>query len=272
MSDASKTIVITGGSSGIGAAAARQLSSQGHKLIITGRSSETARIAAEIGADHYIVDFAKFTDIRKFASALSAKYPRIDVLVNNVGGIFSERKVTEDGHEMTLQVNHLSGFLLTLLLREKLESSQGIVINTSSMANTIGRLNFEDLESERAYNDFFVYGTAKLMNILHAMEINRRFQGVNAVAFHPGVIATGFAREGSFLTRWFYEGPLRKVFMKTPEQGADTLVWLINSTPAKDWTPGEHYDKRKRGRKNAQATPDNAKKLWDASLKLVGMP
>lgn len=271
MSDIPKTIVLTGGSTGIGAAAARTLRSQGHHVVITGRSEETARLAHEIGANHFIVDFTRFSDVRKFADELKAKYPRIDVLVNNVGGIFSERNLTADGHEMTLQVNHLSGFLLTLLLRETLERSNAVVVNTSSIANLVGDLRFDDLESAKSYFDFRSYGTAKLMNILHAMEISRRFNGVHAVAFHPGPIATGFGREGGLLTKLIYETPLRRIFLRTPEQGADTLIWLINSTPGKDWAPGEHYSRRKLGRKNRQVTPANASKLWTKSLKLVGM-
>jgi NAD(P)-dependent dehydrogenase (short-subunit alcohol dehydrogenase family) len=265
-----KTIVITGGSSGIGAAAARELHRQGAKVVITGRSKETLKLAGELGCDYYLVDFAKLSEVRAFAQKLLDKYLRIDVLVNNVGGIISDRRVTEDGHEMTLQVNHLAGFLLTNLLRERLEESQAVVINTSSAANMIGTLNFNDLESTQGYSDFKAYGAAKLMNILHAMEIGKRFKGVKAASFHPGVVSTGFAREGGFLARIFYQSFLKDLFMIGPEKGADTLLWLITSAPGKDWQDGAYYYKRKKGRKNQKATNEAAQKLWEESEKLIG--
>ncbi|MDX5419413.1 MAG: SDR family NAD(P)-dependent oxidoreductase [Hymenobacteraceae bacterium] len=264
-----KTIVITGGSSGIGAAAARKLRQLGAQVLITGRSEETKRLAEEIGCDYYLVDYARFAEVRQLAGHLLENYPRIDVLVNNVGGIVAERRVTEDGHEMTLQINHLSGFLLTRLLQDRLEASKAVVINTSSAANNLGRIDFEDLESQKKYKSMRAYGAAKLMNILHAMEVSRRFKGVWAASFHPGVVETGFAREGGGLIRWFYEGPLRRLFMISPEKGADTLVWLINAVPGRDWQDGEYYYKRRPGRKNAQVSPELAQKLWEASEQLT---
>ena len=260
-----KTIIITGGSSGIGAAAARALRERGHTVAITGRSPATLALAKEIGADAFLADFAKLSDVRKLAEELLARYPRIDVLANNVGGVIATRQVTEDGHEKTLQVNHLGGFLLTLLLRERLEASGATVINTSSGAHHMGRLDLEDMESERSYSSWRAYGTGKLMNILHAAEINRRFQGVHGVSFHPGVVGTGFGREGGLMTRLVYAWPLSR-FMLTPEKGADTLVWLATTAPGTDWTPGEFYVKRKPAPKSAQAADAAlAVRLWDWS-------
>lgn len=264
-----KTIVITGASSGIGKAAAKTLSQEGAQLVITGRSDKTKKLADELKCDYYIVDYASFSDVRKFAGSLLDKYPRIDVLANNVGGVIGDRRLTEDGNEMTFQVNHLSGFLLTQLLKERLEASNAIVINTSSMANNMGKIDFNDLHGEKRYDSFRAYGTAKLMNILHAKEISKRFEGVSAASFHPGVVATEFAREGSRFVKWFYESPLGNLFMISPEKGADTLLWLISSTPGKDWTSGEYYHKRKPGKKSPQATDSAAKKLWEVSKKIT---
>jgi NAD(P)-dependent dehydrogenase (short-subunit alcohol dehydrogenase family) len=265
-----KTIIITGGSSGIGAAAARELRRQGATVAITGRSPETIRIAQEIGADAFLADFSRLDEVRSLADRLLAKYPRIDVLANNVGGIIETRQVTADHHEKTLQVNHLGGFLLTLLLRQRLESSAAAVINTSSGAHRMGRLDFGDIQSERAYSPWRAYGTAKLMNILHAAEINRRFRGVHGVSFHPGVVATGFAREGSAMVRVLYESVLRKLFMISPEKGADTLVWLAKGAPQRDWSPGSFYIRRKPAAKSAQAQDDAlARELWEFSERAV---
>ncbi|MDQ3281367.1 MAG: SDR family NAD(P)-dependent oxidoreductase [Acidobacteriota bacterium] len=262
-----KTILITGGSSGIGAAAARALRQQGATVAITGRSPETLRLAKEIGADAFLCDFAKLRDVRALAAQLLAKYPRIDVLANNVGGVIATRQVTADGHEKTLQVNHLGGFLLTLLLRERLEASAGVVIDTSSGAHRFGHIDLREMESAGGYNAWRAYGSAKLMNILHAAEINRRFRGVRGVSFHPGVVATGFAREGARFVRVFYETALRKLFMISPEKGADTLVWLASTD---DWTPGAFYIRRKRARTSREGgNAQLARELWEWSERAV---
>src|SRR5262245_15720355 len=105
-----KIMIITGGSSGIGAAAAKALRECGVRVVITGRSPETTRIANDLGCDAYFVDYASFAEVRRLANHLLQTYPRIDVLANNAGSMFGRRQVTENGHEMTLQVNHLSGF------------------------------------------------------------------------------------------------------------------------------------------------------------------
>ena len=261
-----KVIVITGGSSGIGAAAARELRARGAKVVITGRSEATRKLAEDIGADYYLVDYTRLSDVRSFAEKLLDNYPRIDVLVNNVGGVLKQRYLTPDAFEQTFQVNHLSGFLLTSLLLNRLEASKAIVINTSSMANRMGRLAFDDLQSEKRYNAMGVYGSAKLMNILHAMEIARRFKGVKAASFHPGVVRTGFARDGKGFMRWAYESFFGKLFMISPEQGADTLIWLITTS---GWKSGEYYYKRKPGLKNKLVTDANAVRLWEVSEKLI---
>jgi NAD(P)-dependent dehydrogenase (short-subunit alcohol dehydrogenase family) len=265
-----KTIIITGGSSGIGAEAARSLLRAGAQVVITGRSPQTKTVADEVGCDYYLVDYTHLSEVRAFAETLIGKYPRIDVLVNNVGGIISPRRLTPDGNEMTLQVNHLSGFLLTGLLKSRLEESQAVVINTSSIANLFGRIDFDDLQNGKHYNALRAYGTAKMMNILHAMEINRRFRNVNGVSFHPGNVSTGFAREGTVLFKLIYQTPLKRLFLISPKMGADTLLWLIAGEPGRDWAPGEYYYKRKPGRKNPQVSAAVAQRLWDTSERLVG--
>lgn len=265
-----RVVVITGGSSGIGAAAATRLRQMGATVAITGRSTETIRLAKRIGAEAFLADFARLREVRQLAEALLATYPVIDVLANNAGAVIDRREVTEDGHEKTFQVNHLAGFLLTMLLRERLEESRATVINTSSGAHRFGRIDPDDLENARDYRPWRAYGTAKLMNIVHAIGINRRFPGVSAASFHPGVVATGFAREGSPAIRFLYESPLRRLFMISPEKGADTLVWLATTTPGETWRPGAFYVKRKRRQTAPQATdPEIERRLWEESEKAV---
>ena len=126
-----KIIVITGASDGIGKAAARELKAKGAKVVIVGRSPEkTKAVARELDVAYYIADFSKLSDVRELGEKLHAAYPRIDVLVNNAGGIFGERELTVDGFEKTMQVNHLSHFLLTKLLLNTLIASNATVINT----------------------------------------------------------------------------------------------------------------------------------------------
>lgn len=263
------TIVITGGSSGIGAAAARILAKAGARVVITGRAEQTHQIARQIGADPYLVNYASFADVERFAEKLVKRHPRIDLLVNNVGTIIGDRRITGDGNEMTLQVNHLSGFLLTNLLRPQLEASGAVVINTSSGTHRYGEIDLDDIQAQRGYNPLLRYASTKLMNILHAIEIERRFAGVKAVSFHPGGVATGFAREGKGMIRWIYQTPLRRLFLSSPEKGADTLVWLTQGIPGEDWEPGGYYEKRKPGRLSAHVDAATARNLWDVSERLV---
>lgn len=266
-----KVIVITGGSSGIGAAAARILRERGATVAITGRSDETRRLAEEIGAEAFLADYKSLASVKQLAQDLLARFERIDVLANNVGGIMNERHLTVDGFEATFQVNHLGGFLLTYLLQQRLNASKATIINTSSFGNNLGHLRLDDLQNERDYSALRAYGTGKLENILHAIELQRRYgDTVSAASFHPGAVATGFAREGDRLTRFLYETPLKKLFLITPEKGADTLVWLATSRPGVDWTPGEYYVKRKPGRRNPQSRDaELAKGLWEASEQLI---
>ncbi len=134
----------------------------------------------------------------------------------------------------------------------------------------MGRIRFVDLEGARQYSPWRAYGTAKLMNILHAAEISRRFRGVNAVSFHPGVVRTGFARSGSSFWKAFYAGIFSKLFMLPPEKGADTAIWLATTRPGVAWTPGDYYVKRKPSRKLGQASdPAIAAQLWDVSESLT---
>jgi NAD(P)-dependent dehydrogenase (short-subunit alcohol dehydrogenase family) len=258
-----RTIVITGGSDGIGAAAARELTREGNQIVVVGRSPQkTQAVAEEIGADFLLADFSKLDDVRALAAQLLEKYPRIDVLANNAGGIMGERTVTADGHELTFQINHLAPFLLTSLLRERLVESSATVINTSSVANRLyGRLDIDDLDAEKKYTPNLAYGNAKLANILFTKELDRRYgaDGISTAAFHPGVVATGFS--AGVLSR----------FLLTPAKGADTLVWLATSTPGVDWKRGEYYAKRKPAKMNPQASDaELAARLWDRSAEMVG--
>jgi len=267
-----RTIVITGASDGIGAAAARNLARAGERIVVVGRSPEkTAAVGAELGADYFVCDFAELAQVRELAAALRERYPRIDVLVNNAGGIMRGHELTVDGHEKTFQINHLAPFLLTTELLDLLTASRATIINTSSAANGFGRLDLTDLNSERSYSTNRAYGTAKLGNILFTAELQNRYgkDGIAAAAFHPGVVATNFAAESTSWFRHAYKTVLNR-FLLSAEQGADTLVWLATSTPGRDWVPGAFYIKRALAKANSQAYDAGlAREFWDRSLELV---
>jgi NAD(P)-dependent dehydrogenase (short-subunit alcohol dehydrogenase family) len=270
-----KTIVITGASDGIGAAAARRLHADGHRVLLVGRSpAKTAALARELGTDHLLADFARLDQVRRLAAELDRACPRIDVLCNNAGGIFGERAKTADGFEKTFQVNHLAPFLLTRLLLEKLIASRAAVIQTASVgARLVGHLDLEDIEHERDFNPQLAYGTTKLENILFTTELQRRYggEGIAAVAFHPGTVATGFASESESYLRHLYGSRLGRLFMAGPEKGAEQLVWLAEGRPGEDWVPGAYYEKhRPAGRQNPQALDGElARLLWGRSEELL---
>ncbi len=268
-----QTVVITGASSGIGAAAARQLHDFGAKVVVVGRSPDRTRaVAASIGADYFLADFTRLSDVQALGQSLLDRCPRIDVLMNNAGALMGwSRSITEDGHERSFQVNYLAPFLLTSLLMPRLIESQARIINTSSTANNFARLSLKNLESQRGYVAFFAYCATKLMNIMHVKELQRRYgdQGIRAVAFHPGLVATHWAREGCDLVALFYNSFLRYALL-TPEQGADTMIWLASTTPEIDWLPGGYYANRLLSGYNPQAAnPDLARKLWDISAAMI---
>jgi NAD(P)-dependent dehydrogenase (short-subunit alcohol dehydrogenase family) len=273
----SQTIVITGASDGIGAAAARRLSGDGHSVVLVGRSRDkTAAVADELGAPYYLADFSDLDQVRALADELASAYPRIDVLANNAGGIMGPRTLTTDGFELTFQVNHLAPFLLTTRLLPVLTASHAKVIQTASIAARLfGHLDLDDLQLERGYSPDRAYGNGKLENILFTRELDRRYggQGIAAAAFHPGVVGTNFASDTTHPMRFLYHTPLIKnLFTISPEKGARGLVWLAENEPRTTWPTGEYFERNKVAKSNPQARDAQlAVDLWDRSAELVGL-
>lgn len=273
-----QTMIITGASDGIGAEAARTLSSKGHHVVLVGRNREkTAALAQELKAEHYLADFSQLDEVRTLAALLLDRYPRIDVLANNAGGIFTPaRQSTDDGFELTFQVNYLAPFLLTHLLLEPLVASGAAVINTSSMANRLyGKVDLSDLNAERYYEPKRAYGNAKLEQIMFTRELQRRFgaQGLGAAAFHPGVVRTGFSRAPGSSVESVYTNRLISTFLATPAKGADTLIWLAEGSGARTWPSGEYFKHRKVARTNPQAKDASlCSSLWEQSKQMLQLP
>lgn len=271
-----RTVVITGASDGIGAQAGRQLADSDTRVVIVGRSPDKTRTVADgIGADFYCADFARLDDVRELAESLRAAYDRIDVLANNAGGIFSGPTMTEDGFELTFQVNHLAPTLLTHLLLDRLTDSRASVVNTSSIgARLLGRLDLEDMDTRENFSSNLAYGNAKLANILFTRALHERFhsRGLSTVAFHPGVVATNFASTSGGSFQRIYHGAL-KAFLVSPERGGARLRHFIDGQPKETWRSGEYYGSTRRiGRPNRVAyDPETVQAHWDRSARMLGI-
>ena len=270
-------MVVTGASDGIGAAAARMLSERGDEVVIVGRSpGKTRAVAAQIHAEYHVADFASLDQVRDLAATLQAQYPRIDVLMNNAGLIAGARRtVTADGHELTLQVNHLAPYLLTVLLEPQLTAGQGTVITTSSRASEArdAAVVIDDLDMADDYNGLRAYKASKLANVLFTRELARRWGPlrVNAAAVHPGMVRSQWGRTGPAAVRLVMNSPVR-LALRSPERGADTLVWLATSVPGEDWPNGGYFADRKPVAANPAADdPDLAARLWDRSALMCGL-
>jgi retinol dehydrogenase-14 len=279
MSD--KTVVVTGGTTGIGRATAAGLARLGARVGITGRDltrtqMAAAQIRAETGneaVDAFAADLSAQSGVRRLASALLDRYPQINVLVNNVGGHWAKRHLTEDGLERTFAVNHLAPFLLTNLLLDRLRrSAPARVVTVSSMNQGAGRINFADLQSESRYSGYRAYDQSKLANVMFTYEAARRWAGtgVTANVLHPGWVRTSFATEDPPKAYRIVSAILRPL-LKTPAQGALTSIYLASSAEVEGVT-GQYFVNC-RPKRSGRASYDTAvaARLWDVSCELTGL-
>lgn len=266
-----RTIVITGASSGIGAIAARELSSEGWDVAVVGRNPQrTESVAKEVGGTPFIADYDRLDDVRALGDDLIAQYPTIDVLANNAGGLVSRRGVTAEGNERTFQHNLLAPFLLTNLLVDRLTESRGRVLNTASSANSMGHINLANLNSKGTpyLGGWRAYGTSKLETIAITRELARR-TSLTAYSFHPGFVATSFGTDsagGRFLMR------LASPAQISADAGAAPLIELAARADI-DVPNGTYFDGLKpNGFERRQASdPAIAAGLWDACARLAGL-
>ena len=192
-------------------------------------------------------DLSSQASVRRLAAEVLARYPRLDVLVNNAGAVYGGRQLTTDGIELTWAVNHLAPFLLTTLLLDRLkESAPARIITTASEAHQGAHIPFSDLNAERSYRSFGRYGETKLANILFTSELARRLEGtgVTANCFHPGLVATGFNRNNGLLMDLGMT--ILKPVSRSPQKGADTLVWLATSPDVAKVSGGYFIDQQQR--------------------------
>ena len=276
---AGQTVLVTGGTSGIGQATAADLAAMGARVGITGRDIARARAAAaDVAAaygnpavDPFAADMSSQAEVRRLADQVLAAYPRLDVLVNNVGGFWATRRLTADGLERTFAVNHLAPFLLTGLLLDRLTASAPArIVTVSSSAHATGKINFGDLKGEHRYSGQQAYSQSKLANMLFTYELARRLDGtgVTATVLHPGVVRTGFAAEDPPPT-WKAFLLLIRLFLKTPQKGAATSIYL-SSSPEVEGVTGTYFVGRK-PKASSPASRDTAAaaRLWQISIDLV---
>jgi NAD(P)-dependent dehydrogenase (short-subunit alcohol dehydrogenase family) len=270
-----KTVVLTGGSSGIGAAAARQFAELGAVVAVVGRSPEkTAAVARQVDGQAHLVDYGRLDDVRRLADDLLAAYEQIDILANNAGAIFTTRRTSADGNEMTFQVNHLAPFLLTNLLLARLAAAPdgARVINTGSNTYRRARLDLDDLNGTRR-RQREAYPASKLATILFTRELAGRTRdtGITASAFHPGVIATDIGRD-SAVFRFLVKSWLGRAALPAPERGAEPLLHLA-AVAGNQTVSGTYFNRLKpEDPANPQARdPDLARRLWERSAQLTGL-
>lgn len=273
-----RTVLVTGGTGGIGRATAQGVAAMGAHVAITGRDLARAQaVAREIRAatgapvDVLVADLSDQSEVRRLATEALERLDRIDVLVNNVGGYWNTRHVTSEGLERTFAVNHLAPFLLTGLLLDRLkEDGSARVVTVASHAHAQGGIDFDDLQSERSYSGARAYNQSKLANVLFTYELARRLDRrvVTANVLHPGMVRTGFGAEDQ-QPLWKVAAPLVRPFMKSPEKGASLPVYLASSPEVQAVTGA--YFTAGRARRSSASSYDKqvAARLWRVSADLV---
>ncbi|MGZ3430115.1 MAG: SDR family oxidoreductase, partial [Polyangia bacterium] len=268
--------LVTGATTGIGHVTALELGRAGAEVIVVARDRKKAddtlaelKAAGAPPAHALLADLSLMSSVRTLGEEVRAKFDRIDVLVNNAGAIFGSRALTAEGFERTFALNHLSYFLLTQLLLDRLPSGARIV-NVSSDAHRPAKVDFDDLQLERRYTAFGAYCLSKLMNLLFTFELARRVsaRGITANAAHPGPVASNFGRSnrGFFGALFALAGP----FMLTPEKGARTQIWLASS-PEVQGVTGKYFAKCKEKKPSPRALDEaTQKRLWDVTAALLG--
>jgi NAD(P)-dependent dehydrogenase (short-subunit alcohol dehydrogenase family) len=275
-----KTIVITGGTSGIGEVAAVALAKMGARIVLVARDKSRgdatlARLrdsAPGIAHSIHFADLLRLAEMKRVAAQIADHESRIDILINNAGALFATRRLTEDGLEYTLALNHMAYFVMTEGLRERLSASgPARIINTASAAHQGATLDFDDLQSAKSFGAMKAYGRSKLCNILFTRELARRLHGtgVTANCLHPGFVATRFGdQSGGWMSRlaWF-----AKFFAISPAKGAETIVYLASS-PDVAKTTGQYFYESVPAIPSSWAQDDrSALLLWQRSAALAGM-
>jgi NAD(P)-dependent dehydrogenase (short-subunit alcohol dehydrogenase family) len=272
-----KTVLVSGGTNGLGLITARALARMGAQVTILSRNAEKCTAVAEAiqtetgyPVEFIAADLSTLTGIMQAAAMFKQHHTHLHVLVNNAGAMFTQRKLTADGYEMTFALNHLNYFLLTNLLMDLLKASAPArIVNVSSHAHVGATLDFDNLQSEKHFAAMQAYGQSKLANVLFTYELGRRLEGsgVTANAVHPGFVATGFARNNGALYNFGMKliGP----FIRQPDQGAQTSIYLARSPEVEGVTGKYFVDCKAVDSSPISYDKTLAEKLWQVSLELT---
>lgn len=272
--------LITGGTGGIGRVTAQALAAAGATVVIVARSQPKAEQVvtairektAHPRVEYLLGDLSVQADVRQVAHDFRERYGRLDVLINNAGQFFVKNQMTQDGIEQTFALNHLAYFLLTNLLLDLLvASAPSRIINVSSMAHLGGRLNLSDLQNKRGYNGWKAYSQSKLANVYFTYELARRLEGtgVTVNALHPGFVATNFGRTNGGIFNPIFK--LAQIGAITPEQGAETSIYLATS-PEVEGVTGKYFIKCKAvPSSKVSYDEETARRLWEISEEMTGL-
>ncbi len=275
-----KVCIITGATSGIGLVAAQRLAAQGARLVLVGRDrargdaalKRLRELAPRAEARIVYADLSRLAEMKRLGAEIAASEPRIDVLINNAGAVFTTRRVTEDGLELTFALNHMAYFVVTNLLLPNLRAgAPARIVSTASIAHRHAVLDFADLQTARGYAAMKAYGRSKLANILFTRELGRRLAGtgVTANCLHPGFVATRFGNDNNLFARAIIK--LMMLSAIKPEEGAQTIVYLASSPEVAEIS-GRYFYKSRPSTPSAAAQDDGAaRRLWDESVRLAGM-
>jgi NAD(P)-dependent dehydrogenase (short-subunit alcohol dehydrogenase family) len=279
-----KVVLITGASNGIGKMSALGLAKMGAEVILVSRNQskldKTAQEIKSATSNQQIstiqADLSSLKEIRKAAETFLSQNERLDVLLNNAGAMFTSREESVDGFEMTFALNHLNYFLLTNLLLDTLkktaqEQGEARIVNVSSGLHARAEINFDDIQNKKSFSGFSAYGQSKLMNVLFTYELARRLEGVavTANALHPGVVSTGFGHNnGRFVSALM---SLFQFFGKSPEQGAETSIYLASSPEVKGITSKYWDDKQQKCSSETSHDKAAQKQLWEISEEFTGL-
>ena len=275
-----KICLVTGATLGIGKDTALGLARKGAHVVIVGRDEAKSRdtaawIARETGnrqVDYLVADLSSQAEVRRLAAAFDEIYPRLDVLVNNAGAIFTTRELTREGFERTWALNHLAPFLLTRLLLPKLErSAPARIVTVASDAHRPGAIAFDNLQGEKSFSGMRAYAQSKLANILFTFALARRLAGtgVTANCLHPGVVATGFGHNTNGLVKTLVS--LARPFLISPAKGAATSIYLASS-PEVAGVSGKYFAKCRAAAPANQANDVAVQeKLWTLSETQTGV-
>jgi NAD(P)-dependent dehydrogenase (short-subunit alcohol dehydrogenase family) len=272
-----KVMLITGSTEGVGRATAEALAQKGHRLLLHGRDAHkladvlslVMRQGAAKGSRAVLADFGELAQVRKMAQEIRASESQLDVVVNNAGAMFSTRKTTADGLEANFGINHLAPMLLTLELLPLVNRATGRIVTLSSVGYKQAKPNFDDLQHERAYSMQPAYFNSKLFSLYFALSLADRLpHGPTSNAVHPGGVRTQLARDFKGPMKWLF-GAMMPLFFLTPQQGADTSVFLADDS-AVSGLSGQYWVKRKAESLTAiGANKANRERLWQISSALL---